>query len=242
MTAGACAGDGFGGRTVGPVGRRRPCLCGDAGELQGCGFRAHSQYTCWCFKIAFCAECFARMSCSRRLAGGATAFTWLSLCQTTRGSLCPAATSAVSGRCRGRRPPQIPPTIRAALRPASRTRLPSTRSSRHCPCRAGAAGIPESARAAPRSAPPCAGKTRSLRPTTCSPLSNSVKFQGLRTRSVAPCCWPRRRSARGIAQASPWPTARPAPGRTTPALAAAAPRCARSQKTETPPPNPLASV
>ena len=102
---------------------------------------------------------------------GATAFTWLSLCQTTRGSLCPAATSAVSGRCRGRRPPQIPPTIRAALRPASRTRLPSTRSSRHCPCRAGAAGIPESARAAPRSAPPCAGKTHSLRPTTCSPCS-----------------------------------------------------------------------
>ena len=73
-------------------------------------------------------------------------------------------------------------------------------------------------------------------------LCYSVKFQILRTRSVAPCCWPRRRSARGIAQASPWPMARPAPARTTPALVAAAPRCARSQKTETPPPNPLASV
>ena len=80
------------------------------------------------------------------------------------------------------------------------------------------------------------------RPLVRLALCNSVKFQGLRTRSVAPCCWPRRRSARGIAQAPPWPTARPAPGRTTPALAAAAPRCARSQKTETPPPNPLASV
>ena len=111
-----------------------------------------------------CSECLARGV----LQGPATAFTWLSLCQATRGSLCPAATSAVSGRCRGRHPPQIPPTIRAALlpRPAWRTRLPSTRSSRHCPCRAGAAGIPESARAAPRSAPPCAAKTHSLRPTT----------------------------------------------------------------------------
>ena len=193
----------------------------------------------------FARKALLGMSCSGRLAGGAAAFTWLSLCQATRGSLCPAATSAVSGRCRGRHPPQIPPTIRAALlpRPAWRTRLPSTRSSRHCPCRAGAAGIPESARAAPRSAPPCAAKTHSLRPTTRRlGLGNSVKFQTLRTRSVAPCCWPRRRSARGIAQASPWPTARPAPARTTPALAAAAPRCARSQKTETPPPNPLASV
>ena len=145
----------------------------------------------------FARKALLGMSCSGRLAGGAAAFTWLSLCQATRGSLCPAATSAVSGRCRGRHPPQIPPTIRAALllRPAWRTRLPSTRSSRHCPCRAGAAGIPESARAAPRSAPPCAAKTQSLRPTT--PVDPSPCTWGVERRAeffplgpLATVSWP----------------------------------------------------